>query len=269
MSTTEGGVLAELQSDELTLLMAIGSQPHPVGARMASRTLEERGVKISEASVSRMLGKLDDLGLTRPIGRKGRELTDSGLDVYRSRKDQARRDETFDRALEMRSITELLDWLRARRAIEGEAAFLAASRATAGDLAALSESVEVHELAARTGDLGFRTVGMQFHMLLARASDSPVFEALVESLTSSRVEAIENALDLIMSTHGTMGDSAPEHRRLLNAIAAGQAEAARDLMHAHLERLAHEVALFADQSDGVALLNTLSAIGVRVPGAVH
>lgn len=64
--------LDELLPDEVVLVMAIAQSDHPVGARLALRALADSGVRSSEASVSRMLGKLDALGLTVQAGRKGR-----------------------------------------------------------------------------------------------------------------------------------------------------------------------------------------------------
>jgi len=262
MSVTDAGPLSELLPDELTLLMAIGFQQHPVGARIALRALEESGVRTSEASVSRMLGKLDALGLTRALGRKGRVLTPAGREAFTSRRTQARRDESFGRALELRSTTELLDWLRARRVIEGEAAYLAALRRDDSALAELADAVSKHETAARTGELGFRTVGMDLHVLVARAADSPVFEALIESLTSPTVERVESALDLITLTRGTLGDSAAEHRGLYEAIHAQDGDAARDLMQRHLARLAREVEQYVTESEGAGLPTALRMLGV-------
>lgn len=255
--TTTRARLRDLLPDEVFLVEAIGEQEHPVGARVALRALADNGVDISEASVSRMLSKLDALGLSRPMGKKGRVLTPAGLEVFQSLQTQNRRDDNFDRALELRTTTEILDWLRARRVIEGEAAYLAAERATDGALAELGESVTAHERAADVGDLGYRTVGMHFHVLIARTAQSPIFEALIESLTSTKIETIESALDFITASRGTIGDSAADHRHLYNAISAHDPEKARHLMHAHLARLEKEVKQFSATGDSAALLATL------------
>lgn len=257
---------SRLLPDELVLLMFLGSEGRPVGARLALRALEEHGVSTSEASVSRMLTRLDSLGLTSRVGRKGRMLTKQGERAYRSQVLQVRRSESFDRALELRNITEVLDWLRARRVLESEAVMLATQRRTPATIQQLTEAVEAHEQAAIDGNLGFQTVGMEFHLLIARAAQSPVFEALIESLISSKVEMVEFALDLIVASRGTLGDSAGEHRRLLDAIVAGDPEASRASMVNHLNRLEREVEQFAERSDGAALLTALSAMGVRRTG---
>lgn len=257
---------SRLLPDELVLLMFLGGEGRPVGARLALRALEEHGVSTSEASMSRMLTRLDALGLTSRIGRKGRVLTEEGERVYRSQVLQVRRSESFDRALELRTITEVLDWLRARRVLESEAVVLATERRTPEAIQQLTEAVEAHEQAAIDGNLGFQTVGMEFHLLIARAAQSPVFEALIESLVSAKVEMVEFALDLIVASRGTLGDSAGEHRRLLDAIVVGDPEASRSLMANHLNRLEREVEQFAERSDGAALLTALSVMGARKTG---
>ncbi|SDT18259.1 FadR/GntR family transcriptional regulator [Microlunatus soli] len=243
--------LDELLPDEVVLVMAIGESPHPVGARLALRALTEAGVRSSEASVSRMLGKLDGLGLTTQVGRKGRVLTPHGRAVVQARRSRARRSESFERALELRTVAEVLDWLRARRAIESEAAYLAALRVQPEMVDRMGEAVAAHEHAAQVGRLGFRIVGMDFHRLLAEAADSPVFQALIESLIAPRAVAVEQTLDMILAARGTIADSADDHRRLLAAITAKSPDAARTLMHDHLARMEREVEQFSQETNNL------------------
>jgi DNA-binding FadR family transcriptional regulator len=243
--------LDELHHDEVVLVMAIGESAHPVGARLALRALADSGLQSSEASVSRMLSKLDRLGLTVQAGRKGRVLTEHGKSVVETRRARMRRVESFERALELRTVTEVLDWLRARRAIESEAAYLAALRGEAQLLEQMATAVAAHEQAARAGRVGFRIVGMDFHQLLAEAADSPVFEALIESLIAPRAVTVEQTLDLILAARGTIADSAEEHRVLLDAIVAKNPETARSLMHDHLARLEHEVEQFTQETNNL------------------
>lgn len=252
--------LDELLPDEVVLVMAIGESPHPVGARLALRALAQSGVRSSEASVSRMLGKLDGAGLTAQVGRKGRVLTDHGRDVVRARRSRMRRSESFERALELRTVAEVLDWLRARRAIEGEAAYLAALRGQSEIIDRMAAAVASHEHAAQVGRVGFRIVGMDFHRLLADAADSPVFQALIESLTAPRAVAVEQTLDVILAARGTIADSADDHRRLLDAITAKDPERSRRQMHDHLARLEREVEQFTQETNNL-LTSALGLVG--------
>lgn len=246
-------LLAGLSPEELILVMEIGQHVQPVGARVAARALSGAGVNMSEASISRMLARLDVLGLTRGVARKGRVLTADGQSAVEQRQQQLRQNESFDRALDLRSIDEVLDWLRARRVLEGEAAYLAALRAKEAELAEFESAMREHDELVKRGSLGLRTIGMHFHVLIAKAAQSPIFEALVDSLTSSKVHAVEDALDFITASRGTIGDSAAEHRKLYAAIKARDAATARQVMHEHIGRLEEEVVHFAEHSSTESL----------------
>jgi len=252
--------LSDLAPQEAALALVMSEQTDLLGARVAVRALADRGIELSEASVSRLLSRLDARGVSRPIGRKGRVLTAEGRAAVEAREYQCRRDKNFTRALELRSATEVLDWLRARRAIESEAAYLAATRIDEEMLEAVESAVVSHEAAAKAGRLDFRTVGMGFHSLLASAAHSPVFTALVESLISPSAESVESALDLITANRGTIGESADDHRRLLSALKAGDAEAARACMDQHMRRLEQEVEAFVERSGDAGFVSALSLL---------
>lgn len=252
--------LDDLLPHEVSLVLVIADQGDPVGARVALRALEEQGIDMSEASVSRMLARLDKLGLTRPVGRKGRTLTISGRAAVEARRLQVRRNRNFARALQLRSVTEVLDWLRARRAVEGEAAYLAAARIDENTLEELARAVAAHERAAPAGHLDFRSFGMDFHTTLARAAQSPVFTALVDSLVSHEAEAVESALDLITTSRGTIGHSASDHRALLEALKERDGERSRSIMEEHIARLEHEVEAFAEGTGDAAFASALDLL---------
>lgn len=252
--------LVALRPQEIALLTAIAEQPDPVGARLAARSLEQRGIKVSEASVSRLLTRLDSLGFTKPVGRKGRVLTPEAHVALSEREHQVKRNQSFSRALELRSPVEVLDWLRARRAIEGEAAYLAALRIDSEELQQLESEVAEHERAAQFGNLGFRSIGMNFHKMLVRAAQSPVFTALVDSLISEDAAAVESAIDLITANHGTIGVSANEHYELLEALKSHDPVASRRIMQEHMTRLATEVEMFVEESGDAAFVTAIELV---------
>lgn len=256
--------LAALRPQELALLSAIAAEPDPVGARLATRSLEQHGIKLSEASVSRLLTRLDSLGLTQPMGRKGRVLTRMARRALDERDNQIKRNQSFSRALELRSPVEVLDWIRARRVIEGEVAYLAALRIDAAGLKRLEEDVAAHERASQVGELGFQSIGMSFHEILVKAASSPVFEAIVDSLISESAAAAESALDLITANHGTMGVSSAEHRQLLDALKARDPDKSREIMRDHMTRLATEVEQFVEESGAAAFVTAIELVsGLR------
>lgn len=66
--------------------------------------------------MSRMLGKLDALGIIQPVDRKGRVLTLAGQEAFISHRTQLRRGENFERALELRTSRQSSDDERVQRA---------------------------------------------------------------------------------------------------------------------------------------------------------
>ena len=240
--------MSELTTDEQVLIMLLLEQLEPTGARVGTRLLAEVGVQSSEASVSRMLARTDELGITRPIGKKGRVLTSWGKRITRQRTVQLQQVQNFERALELRSADELLDWLRARRLLEGEAAYLAALRLDDAALERLEQRVWEHERSISDGKLVEEGIGMDLHRELANSIDSPVFRALIESLSSPSLANIERAMDLIVVDRGTADDSIREHKAVVDAIRRGEPEQARTRMREHFERLENDVRHYCSEN---------------------
>ncbi|WP_160118518.1 FadR/GntR family transcriptional regulator [Rhodococcus wratislaviensis] len=232
----------------------------PVGARVARRVLvEEFGRDLSEASVSRVLLRLDGLGLTEAVGRKGRILSPRGRRHVSSTLSSRHRHEQFTRALDLRSVQEILDWLRARRALETEIASLAAQRVSTDDLASLQAALDEHRSCILRG-ADPTPAGMYFHQLLVEAAKSPLFEALAGSLHSPALASVERALDVITGGHGTIGHSPDEHAIVLEAVRNRDADAASGAMHSHLSRLIGEVEEFSMGSMAQVLPNLIAAL---------
>lgn len=247
--------MAELAHEEQVLLMLLLEQLEPVGARMAHRLLADVDIHLSEASVSRMLLRLDSVELTHAIGKKGRVLTPKGKALIRLRAQQLQNNRNFQRALELRSSDEILDWLRARRLLEGEAAYLAALRLDDGSIQALEDKVSEHELSIRRGTLVEDGSGMNFHRELAAAIGSPVFKALIDTLSSASLANVEETLDTIVVKQGTADDSISEHSEILDAIRQREPEKARHIMSTHFDRLEADVRIYASSNFIRNLLN--------------
>lgn len=233
--------MAELSYEEQALLMLILEHAEPVGARVARRLLRSVGVVLSEASLSRMLSRLDDLGLTRPIGNKGRTLTPQGTELIRQHARVLENNQHVQRALELRTVEEVLDWLRARKLLEGEVSYLAALRIEDVAIDVLQQKVEEHDRSIREGSLVTDGSGMNFHRELATHINSPIFLALVETLSSTAMTNVEESLDIIVMNRGTEQDTLNDHQQILDAISRREPEEARTLMHAHFERLERDV----------------------------
>jgi DNA-binding FadR family transcriptional regulator len=116
----------------------------------------------------------------------------------------------------------LLEALEVRRALEGEAAAVAARRASAHDLAAIRERLErMEEVHRRYGEAPAED--WEFHLSIYRATGNPLFLQLVSALHDRLFSFFTNPLN----QPGFAGRSFPLHRELYEAIAARDPEAAR------------------------------------------
>jgi GntR family transcriptional repressor for pyruvate dehydrogenase complex len=122
------------------------------------------------------------------------------------------------------------DMFEARRVLEMGAAGLAAQRASADQLAAMSEEV-TGMFAALDDPQVFLLHDVRFHRAVAAGSSNPVLAALVEMVSALVYErrrlTVERATDL--------KESAEMHRRIYNAVRDRDPERARREMSEHLD----------------------------------
>lgn len=135
---------------------------------------------------------------------------------------------------QVENIADLRHCYEFRLALEPEAAAAAAGRRDAVSLAGIAEALDLMRDA--TARLRHREdADFAFHLAIARASENRYF--------ATAFEALEDHIAVGMQLHGlslkTSADGLErvfaEHGGILRAIEAGEAEAARDLMRAHLE----------------------------------
>jgi GntR family transcriptional repressor for pyruvate dehydrogenase complex len=121
--------------------------------------------------------------------------------------------------------------LEARRVIEPEVAALAAQRATEVDLKNLGAALEQRWAQPVAGPTA-RQMDLEFHRALAEAARNPVYAVVTHALLELEAEMIVPRPEL------TAADSAQveaAHRRIFDAVAAGQAGEARAAMAAHID----------------------------------
>lgn len=249
----------ELDRIDDVLLSVIFEAKEPIGARMAARLLRDKGPNLSEATVSRSFARMDALGLTSPMARKGRVLTDRGRRHIEDRIERNLSNARFHRALGLRTVEEILDWLKARQLLESQAAEFAAIRASDEQLDDLQRALQghVHNLAEGADPT---PIGLRFHKVLVSAASSPIFSALIGSLYTPTLMNVERALDVILRARGTMINSAADHEAILIALREKNPAAAGLAMSRHLERLQTEAKRFADEASGEGLQETLRLI---------
>jgi GntR family transcriptional repressor for pyruvate dehydrogenase complex len=135
-----------------------------------------------------------------------------------------------------RSARVLGDYLECRRLLEIEAAGLAAQRATGAHLVALSEALErmnaaaVEATGSPSAEEGFHAADVAFHRAVIRATGNHALGRMTEPVH----RALAAARRPLARPEHRLERSLPEHRRILAAIAARDADAARGAMRDHL-----------------------------------
>jgi GntR family transcriptional repressor for pyruvate dehydrogenase complex len=117
-----------------------------------------------------------------------------------------------------------------RRMLEVEIAVLAALQATEEDLAELETVLaEVESVTDIPGP--FATKDADYHRGLARATHNPLLIILLDSIRDLMQE-----VRLLVTRHPDLREKVmPDHRRILERVAARDPEGARHAMEAHLE----------------------------------
>jgi GntR family transcriptional repressor for pyruvate dehydrogenase complex len=138
------------------------------------------------------------------------------------------------------------DILSARMLIEGEAAALAAARATPLDRAALAAKHD--EMIAEHGaGRDWRGADLGFHAAIARASGNAALTAVVERLWQEQHAPVFSLLSERVRLADNWMATVSGHAAILAAIRAGKRKAARDAMRAHLTQV---LSVMTGENDG-------------------
>jgi GntR family transcriptional repressor for pyruvate dehydrogenase complex len=125
-----------------------------------------------------------------------------------------------------------------RRLIEPQLAYLAAERATKEEIAQLEEALVLQEQAIARGETGTE-VDKVFHYLMAEATKNKVLLRLNDYMRGLLAESRKKYLQV----EGRPEKSIARHRQVLDAIKAGDAELAAQVMLDHVRDI--EDCLFA------------------------
>lgn len=135
----------------------------------------------------------------------------------------------------MSSITEALHILELRMTVEVEAAALAAERRTKQDINEITKTLTAIERAIEAGEAAVEP-DFQFHAAVAKATKNPYFSKFLEFLGRFIIPrylvGFSKAESKVM--HNYLERVQTEHRDIVNAIKAGDRDAARKAMRIHL-----------------------------------
>jgi GntR family transcriptional regulator, transcriptional repressor for pyruvate dehydrogenase complex len=127
-----------------------------------------------------------------------------------------------------RNISELIE---ARRAIEVEAAALAAVRRTKEDLEGIARCLDGMKYIRSNTTAAFIEADVQFHLHIARATRNQIFTFMLAVLRDLLRENVRQAL----RAPQTRSRALEEHEKVFRAIKSGDSERARAAMSRHLE----------------------------------
>jgi GntR family hexuronate regulon transcriptional repressor len=145
----------------------------------------------------------------------------------------------------------------ARALFEGEAAALAATTISEDELAEL-EDILADMVEENEGDAKGEQADRRFHVAIAEATHNAAIVSVVETLWDLRYRSPLCRHILDKARHVGVKPRIDEHRRLLDALAARDAQAARRAMREHLERVI-EGLLAATELEAVELARTQAA----------
>ncbi|MGV8895232.1 MAG: FadR/GntR family transcriptional regulator [Rhodoglobus sp.] len=122
-----------------------------------------------------------------------------------------------------------------RRVLEAEAASRAASRISDDEIAAAREVLDgIEHLVDGDGTQHHEQVmdaDIAFHRIIAKASENPALDALIDALSSRTARA---RIWRAMSEKGVMREAQSEHRLILAELVARDGDRARIRMESHL-----------------------------------
>lgn len=153
-----------------------------------------------------------------------------------------------------------LETIRARQLVEGELAAAAASAGGAALIAGLREAVAMMEADIDAGAMPLRGDRL-FHLRIAEASENSPLLRVVTELFDERNNPLFERLGTHFENEANWRAAVAEHRRVVDAIATGDPQAARSAMRDHLQ---HSHDRFIDNWPSSApTLNGPAARGTR------
>jgi len=135
----------------------------------------------------------------------------------------------------MASISDILRCFEFRVGLEGEAAFVAATRQDVARTEDIARALEALETIVKQGSVG-AIADYDFHLAVANASCNPFYVSVMESLRPNINFGMNLARNLsLRKPVSRVRQVQEEHARVYDAIRKGDAEEARQAMRQHIE----------------------------------
>ncbi|WP_404328100.1 FadR/GntR family transcriptional regulator [Mesobacillus maritimus] len=132
------------------------------------------------------------------------------------------------------------EMLELRRALEVEAAYLAAKRVTSTDLEKLSTALNDMALSKQNPELGLKA-DLDFHIGIAEATHNSIFIELMDTLRGHMEDTIKATQNHRFMDPSRYVDTMEEHKEIYLTIASGHASRAKELMEEHITKVREEL----------------------------
>lgn len=179
------------------------------------------------------------LGVSRPVLRQAlKQLRSDGVIVSKQGSGsyvQRQPDQAVLSFAPVGSIADIQRTFEFRMAIEGEAAFLAAERRSAEQLARLRTSLDELDRCVREGELGVEA-DEDFHAIICAASDNHYFVSVRNSMHANIMTGLNLTRNLSLTKSAArLRLVQAEHEAIFEAIEKRDGEAARRAMRSHID----------------------------------
>lgn len=242
------------------LLKKIAHNQGPVGSWTLNELLEKQGISCSTATVGRYLKLLDSKGYAIRKSNQGRILTEEGKRWLQEMSERVERAEVHDEATEALRVNEyeeLLDLMRARKAIEVAAVEMAAQKATDEELSALRKSINLYyRYIAENKD--HIDPALDFHSIVAEMSHNKFLKNLLDILVFEE-KRVEVRME-ILATRERGGIYVVQHDDIAAAIEAHDGPLASQLMSQHMDLILRTVEEQITQIKETELQNSMTGV---------
>lgn len=217
------------------VLRLIREHSGPVGSGQLALAMQSDGMKISEATVGRLLKELEMRQFLAKDRRRGRVLTPHGEQALQQ---LALRNAYMDHGRALQDLlqsadrTHIMQVMEVRRAVEGEAAAIASRMATDQELSEIEHIVERIREHLAEGTYSAEDDD-DFHAAIASASRNRVLETVIRLIRES--EGVSRVLMQIR--HRVGRKSLGDHEAILLGVKNRDPEMARAAMLFHVERV--------------------------------
>lgn len=234
-----------LDYKELIVLECIASSETPIGSWYLVEKLEEKGIKVSSATIGRILRTLEKHGYVQKEKFKGRMITEKGLEAIEKAKTIKKinyHKNQLDKIITTDVLEKYIMVLQARIAIERETAKLAAQNITEEEVKHLEEILKRQEKNYKEGK-SVSQDDIDFHKTIAKASRNEVFEALYNIISTYKQQSkfFERIRLQVKLPYNI------SHRKIFNAIKNHNDMEAEKYMMEHIKNLMEDVTVYWDE----------------------